>query len=274
MRANPATAVINPSPLQQYQKAFVRHLREPDAAAPPAGVNPARIGVYVELLYTKIEDSLLACFPLTREWLGLPAWQQLVRGFIAQHRCATPFYRQIPDEFIDYARNACAEPDGYPPWVELAHYEWVDLRLFLAADEPEASACDPDGDLLAGVPVFAPVITLLWYRYPVHQLEPAHRRADGATTVEPAPVFILGYRDTDDDVRFLEISAATARLIALLQGGGGSGRMALTQLAEDLQHPDREALLAFGVETLRYLSEQGAILGTQLPSKTNTRSHP
>lgn len=88
-------------------------------APPPAGIAANRIGTYAGLLYHKIEDSLLVCFPLTREWLGPEPWSALVRGFIAHHRCASPLYRQIPDEFIDYLQNERMESGDPPLLVEI-----------------------------------------------------------------------------------------------------------------------------------------------------------
>jgi hypothetical protein len=251
------------SALRAYQNQFVRYLREPALAPPPAGVATTRIGLYAGLLYNKIEDSLLACFPMTRELLGPGQWSSLVRGFIAKHRCASPLYRQIPDEFIDYLRGEYLDPGPPPLWVELAHYEWMELALSIAEDGADPGDFDPEGDLLAGVPVFAPVAALLQYQHPVHR--PGLKQIfDGEGTVPgTVPFFILGFRDADDEVRFIEVSAATARLIALLQAGGLSGLTALTRMAEELRHPDCAGLLSFGADILRNLRLQGAILGTK-----------
>lgn len=252
-----------PSALRDYQNQFVGYLREPGLAPPPSGVAAARIGVYARLLYHKIEDSLLACFPLTRELLGPGPWAALVHAFIAQHRCVSPLYRQIPDEFIDYLRNERAESGDPPLLTELAHYEWMELALSIAEDGAVPGGFDPDGDLLAGVPIFAPVFALLRYQHPVHclGLEPA--LDSGSAAPGGDGYFVLGFRDADDEVRFIEISAATARLIAVLRAGEVSGQAALTQMAAELRHPDSAALLSFGADILRNLRAQGAILGTQ-----------
>jgi hypothetical protein len=90
--AFPSESILAPSSLRAYQNQFVRHLRDPALAAPPEGVATIRIGVYAGLLYNKIEDSLLACFPMTRELLGHEPWSSLVRGFIAKHHCVSPLY--------------------------------------------------------------------------------------------------------------------------------------------------------------------------------------
>lgn len=52
-------------------------------------------------------------------------------------------------------------------------------------------------------------------------------------------------------------------MIALLQDGKVSGEAALTRLAEALRHPDSAGLLSFGLDILRNLRGQGAILGAK-----------
>lgn len=147
----------------------------------------------------------------------------------------------------------------------------MELVLSIAADGEEPGDFDPEGDLLAGVPVFAPVSALLQYQYPVHRLGFKQILDGGDAAPGAVPFFILGFHDADDEVRFIEISAATARLIALLQDGKVSGAAALTRLAEELRHPDNAGLLAFGLDILRNLRVQGAILGTKpfIPTDPN-----
>jgi len=53
----------------------------------------------------------------------------------------------------------------------------------------------------------------------------------------------------------------TARLVQLLQGEIPSGRIALEQIARELQHPDPDAVITFGAGILDHLRQQGAILG-------------
>lgn len=258
-----------PSSLKDYQSRFTGYLRDPDTGRPPEGVCFERIEAYAELLYNKFEDSLLACFPITRDMLGADRWQRLVRDFIARHRCASPFYRQIPDEFVAYLRDE-REPNEDPPCLaELAHHEWMELVLSIAPEEP-AGGLDPEGDPLAGVPVFAPVLALLQYRHPVHCIGPEQRALGELPSPGATEVFILGFRDADDAIRFIEISAATARLVGLLREQRCSGREALVRLAEELRHPDCAAVFAFGGEILTKLRLQGAILGTETPGPQNS----
>lgn len=258
-----------PTALRDYQAQFARHLRDPQANPPPAGVPTDRIDLYVELVYGKLEDSLSACFPLVREVLGDTAWHGLVRDFIARHHCVSPLFRQVPDEFAAYLRGGRTEPGDPPFLAELAHYEW--LELFLAvAEAPDPAAFDPEGDVMADIPVFAPTATLARYRYPVHRLGSKPRPRNQILAPDAEPFFILGFRDADGEVNFVEVSTATTRLLELLWTGDKSGRTALAELAEALGHPDCTALSAFGAEILWNLKRQGALLGTRpAPSRSS-----
>jgi hypothetical protein len=256
-------------PFQRFQRQFLANLRDPRHHAAPQGVPASRMRLYQKLLYNKIEGSLLACFPVARALLGKRRWTRLVKSFIADHRCVLPCYRQIPDEFVAYLENRQALDDEPPFLAELAHYEWIELVLMVAEEEPGCPAVDPGGDLLAGCPQFAPVARLLSYRYPVQRIAPGKpgwarwKKTAGEAAAEPA--FILGFRTPEDDVRFIELNPAAARLVEALQTTGSSGQDALASLAAELRHPNPETLVSFGAELLRGLRDQSAILGVRRP---------
>ena len=56
------------------------------------------------------------------------------------------------------------------------------------------------------------------------------------------PVFLLVYRDPNDDVLFLELNPVSARLIDLLNEGQ-TGQQAAEQIAQELQHPNPEVVV-------------------------------
>jgi hypothetical protein len=64
-------------------------------------------------------------------------------------------------------------------------------------------------------------------------------------------------------VRFSEINAFTARLIALLEPGTLSGHEALRMIAVESRHPDPALVLQAGGALLQDLRGRGAILGTR-----------
>jgi hypothetical protein len=246
------------SALRRYQQAFTAHIRDPRNNPRPAGVPARRMKVYNELLYNNLEGFLLACFPVTRRILGKVRWSALVRAFFAGHRCRTPFFRQIPEEFVQWLGRAGPQPDT-PPFLEhLAHYEWVELAVDVSPLEPPLESIDPHGDLLAGRPALNPVSMQLSYPYPVHRIGPRWK----PQAPDPQPTLILVFRDLQDKVRFNVLNPVTARLLALLQDGGRSGREVLLQVAAELQHPQPGAVLEGGRRVLEDLRAQQGVLGT------------
>ncbi len=243
---------------QAFQFEFARHIRDPKTHPRPAGVPARRMKVYNELLFRNIEGFLLACFPVLRQVLGQRRWTALARDFFAEHRCRTPFFRQIPDEFIAYLQSARGVRAGDPPFLlELAHYEWIELVLSVSNQETPA-AIDPQGDLLGGVPALNPVLSLLEYVYPVHRIGPRFK----PVSPSPEPTRLLVFRNADYAVRFIHLNAVAARLLALLGEGRLTGREALQQIAQELGHPAPEAVIAGGLELLENLRAEEAILGT------------
>lgn len=241
---------------QRYQYAFAAHIRDPQRSPRPRGVPAARMRVYNELLFNNLEGFLLACFPVCRKLLRARAWKRLVRTFFAQHRCRTPLFRQIPEEFVQWLSGARVERPDYLP--HLAHYEWVELAVETSTATVDDSTVDPHGDLLAGRPVLDPAAMLVAYPYPVHRIGPRCR----PERPDPEPTRILVFRDRQDKVRFIVLNAVSARLLALLAQATGSGRDALDAIAGELRHPDPDAVIDAGLQVLEDLRRQGAILGS------------
>jgi len=243
---------------QRYQLAFAAHIRDPRTHPRPAGVDARRMKIYTELLYNNIESFLLACFPVMRQVLGARKWAKLVRAFFSTHRSHTPYFRQVPDEFVQFLQNEWAPPVGYPPYLlALAHYEWIELVLSVSNRDVDG-AVDAGGDLFEGVPVLNPVLANLRYDWPVHRIAPRRK-------VQPAETHLLVFRDPADQMQFSEINAFTARLLALLEPGTRSGRGALETIAVESRHPDPGLVLQAGGALLADLRGRGAILGVLQP---------
>ena len=239
---------------QRYQFAFAAHIRDPRAHPRPRGVEARRMKIYNELLYNNTEGFLLSCFPVLRQMLGGRRWPRLVRAFFSIHRSHTPYFRQIPDEFIQFLQNEWTAPADYPPYVlALAHYEWIELVLSVSNRSLDTPV-DAHGDLLAGIPRLNPVLANLRYDWPVHRIRPRCK-------VQPAETFLLVFRDHDDRVQFSEINPFTARLLTLLEPGTLSGQAALTQLAAESRHPDPALFMQAGSAMLEDLRARGALAG-------------
>lgn len=247
---------------QAFQFEFARHIRDPKAHARPTGVPARRMKIYNDLLYNNLEGFLLACFPVLHRVLGARKWAKLVREFFAEHRCHTPFFRQIPDEFVQYLQAERGVRPGDPPFMlELAHYEWIELALSVSNKDVPLDSIDAAGDLASGRPVLNPVLALLQYQYPVQRIGPDYK----PRTPPTEPTYLLVFRNADFSVNFVALNPVSAHLLALLQNSKPiSGEKLLKKLAQELKHPLPSAAIQGGLEILRELRSAGAILGTWL----------
>ena len=79
------------------------------------------------------------------------------------------------------------------------------------------------------------------------------------------PTYLVVYRNRNDKVKFMEINPVTARLISLLQEDETlSGRSAIEQITQEMNHPNPEVVLKGGLDALQDLQRLGIILGTSI----------
>ncbi len=235
------------------QKQLADHLRDPQQVAPPEAMEERRLAIYRELVFNNIEGFLSSGFPVLRSLYDDDAWGQLVRDFIRSHRSESPYFLQISEEFLAFLQDEYHPGPQDPPFLlELAHYEWVELALDVSTEEIPAASC-PSGlnpeQILDARLELSPLVWRLSYQFPVHRIGPDYRPQE-----PPAePTFLLVYRNRQQQVRFMESNALTVHLLNLLEAGA-SGRQALQQLAEELQHSHPDQLLAMGGQLLAQLA--------------------
>lgn len=244
---------------KKYQYEFTAHLRDPEHNPAPEGIEDRRIGIYRDLLYNNVESFIANGFPVLRSLYNDDDWHSMVRDFFANHQSTSPYFLEISQEFLDYLQSEHElQPQDPAGLLELAHYEWVELALTVADEEIDLNGIDPNGDLLAGHPVLSPLAWPLAYQYPVHRMGPDNLPA----APFEQPTYLVVYRDRNDEVRFLEINPVTARLVSLLQENPEiSGELALEQIAQEMNHPNRELVIEGGLSALQELQSYGIVLG-------------
>lgn len=243
---------------QQYQLSFTGHIRNPALNKRPDQVPARRMRVYTEIVFNNLESSVSACFPVAKKVMGKRAWTRLVRHFFSEYQSTTPIFREIPEQFLQYLETV---PNLPAYLTSLAHYEWIELAISVA-DVEDASAINPTGNLLEAKPVLASSLALLSYHYPVQLISPRYKPEAPLAQ----PVNLLVFRAVDDEVRFIELNAVTARLISLLQEESTTGRKALETIAVEMGYNDPQAIVEFGRAILDDLRQQGVILGTSNPN--------
>jgi len=261
-------APLSPAPdrLREQQSALTRHLRDPDGHAAPAGIEERRLAIYRDLLFNNIEALLAGNFPVIRTLLGDDGWKLLVRAFYRDHRCQTPLFPEIAQEFLAFAQARGEHAEGDPPYLaELAHYEWVELALQISEASNDDVDHEPGGEpepdrrraLLDGAPVLSPLAWPFFYRWPVHKLSPGY-----APAVPPdAPTLLLLRREPDGTVRFSELSPLAFRLLQrLAESPALSGREQLQALAQEAATPDPATFIDSGTALLEQMHASGVLL--------------
>lgn len=245
---------------QQLQRAFSAHIRAPEQNARPPQVDERRMRIYRELVHSTVSGLVENAFPVLRRILGDEQWGALMRAFVARHSCATPLFHEVAGEFVAFLETSEGLPDGLPGFsTELAHYEWVELALTVDPAEADPSLADPNGDLLNGVPVLSPLAWPLAYRYPVHRIAPECQ----PDAPPEQPSWLLAYRTRGDAVRFSELNAVSARLLALIATAPAAGRTLLEGIAAEAGQTDSAPVVAEGAKQMRAWREADILLGTR-----------
>lgn len=248
---------------KKIQYRFTAHLRDPDRYGAPEGIEDRRMKIYRGLLYRNVQNFISSAFPVLRRLYSDENWHSMVRDFFASHRSASPYFRDISREFLDYLQNERTPRPEDPVFVnELAHYEWAEIHLTNSDLEPDMTHVDPAGDLMHDVPVLSPLAEFFGYNFPVHKIGPDFRPKQASAE----PVFLMIYRDMQDKVGFMELNSLTAKLIERLKDNRQeSGKQLLEKIAETLQHPNPDTVLRSGEKVLEQLRAKDILLGTRTP---------
>lgn len=255
---------------QRYQLAFTAHLRDPQHQPKPKNAAAKGIAVYKEIVFNNLFESISACFPVAQNVLGKHAWLNLVRSFLREHSADTPIFREIPEEFLSFLSiHTRLASTNLPPYLfSLCHYEWIELAVSSQAASLQTDNASKTKlvdvhtaeDLLAHQLAFTPTMQLLNYDYAVQKISRRNKPKEKVSTQ------LLVYRNAEYIVKFVELNPVTYRLIELLQQKNITGKQALTIIANELNHPQPEVIIEFGMTILEDLSNQNIILGVLKPN--------
>ncbi len=242
----------------QYE--FAAHIRDPEKNPKPGDVEARRMKIYNELFFNNVEDFIANTYPVLKKITTEDEWQSMMRDYFSRHLSRTPLFPEMPREFLNYLETERNNPADPPFIKELAHYEWIELAL-LTSDLDNTinwDKIDKDGDLLNSQPVMSPLAWPLTYTYPVQQI------TEDFIPSKPAeqPVYLLVYRDNNDEVHFMELNPITALLIQLLNEDNGlTTKQMLDVIVEQLNHPNPDVVYEGGYQIIQDLKNRNVILG-------------
>ncbi|MFV2059955.1 MAG: DUF2063 domain-containing protein [Gammaproteobacteria bacterium] len=247
---------------RQYE--FAAHIRDPKNNPAPSDVEQRRMDIYNELFYNNVEGFMSNSFPVIQRIYGEQKWHELIHDYFSRHHAHTPLFSEMPREFLKYLENDRDIQETDPPFLlELAHYEWTELALGLLDLDNDLNSIDPDGDLLDNTPVKSSLAWSLSYHYPVHKISPEYQPRE----VPEQATYIVVYRNTEDEIVFMELNPVTARLVQLISETDNtaekkSGRELLKIIAKEMNHPDPSTVIKGGLQAMQELRSRNILLGT------------
>jgi len=249
---------------KEKQYAFAAHIRDPDNNPAPTGIEDRRMAIYRELFFNNLLNLLSTTFPVLTKLHSGEKWRSFIRQFMVAHQAQTPYFLEIPKEFLAFLENEYeTNDDDFPFLLELAHYEWVELALSVSEESNDDLTVDADDDFLGSIPVKSRLAWPLTYRFPVHRISESFK-PDGESD---QPTFMVIYRDRQDELGFMELNPVTARLLELIaENESRNGRELLEALAREISYPDPPALIEHGLTAMQEMRAAEILIGTRIGS--------
>lgn len=237
---------------------FSQHLRNPTQVPAPEGLSPRRVAVYRELVFENIHALLSNLFPVMSQLFPQDKWRALIAEFIRDFKAETPYFPRLGQEFLFFLAERESAIDGKPFLLELAHYESMELELYLSEELSGETLTDEE---LSTQPLFLSALALpLAYHFPVHKITTNFQ----PSTAPAELTFLLMLRDQHDNVRFFELQQAHYQLISNIKNAPGLRLQAhLSGLFPD--RPANEALRTAALKILAQLNDAKLLMKTLEP---------
>ena len=238
------------------QTEFVAYIRDPNNNPVPEGIKNERMAMYRELVFNNVEGFLASNFPVLKKITDDAAWSALAQDFFLKHQSQSPYFSEIPEEFLSYLQNERGPQPGDPAFMlELAHYEWVEMALSIATDQLAESSSEFLTNPIAYTLALSPLAWSLVYQYPVHKIAP-----DFQPLVAPGtPTYLVVYRNAEFAVKFIETNAMTYRLLQLIEDAGEIDTQSCFDTIAEESGLDLDTVVNGGSSILKNLAALGVV---------------
>lgn len=245
-----------------------RFERAPDATLAELGLSeheragmlsagPKRLLAYHAMVHARLLKAVRTFIGGAADRLGPERLRAEVDAWIADPGPTTPYFRDIPAEFLAWARPRWEADASLPAWVpELAAHQ-VMIRTVRndprEVGEQTGKGLDLDGPIACNA-----TVRVLRYRWAVHrlpkrELQPEDEPAEG-------PAIVIAYRKPDQQTSLVDIKPRSAHMLERLLGGA-TLREALFGACEATGETLDDSILSVTALTLADLIDRHVLLG-------------
>jgi hypothetical protein len=232
---------MSKSDFQNEQDIFTTHIRSAQHHT-IEGIEDRRLNIYRELFYNNIESFVSGTFPILKECISHDEWHQMVRSFFIQHKCKSPYFLEISEEFLHFLQADTENTLSLPVYAySLAHWEWMELfaDTYVEGQHNERLVINLDVDIVTTVECS----WLQAYEYAVHKIKPGDE-------VFKVPAFLLVYRDATQKVGFVELNSLSYLLFEAVQNNTELTIQGIVQEIATVHNMPLDQLLLGAYETI------------------------
>ncbi|MFO7563702.1 MAG: hypothetical protein R6X02_13725 [Enhygromyxa sp.] len=217
---------------------------------------PSRLLAYHEMVHTRLLGTIRTFMGGAAERLGRDRLRAEVDAWIAEAGPKTRYLRDVPAEFLAWARPRWEADASLPPWLpELAAHQ---VLIRTIRNEPREIGAPTGVKLDLDRPIACnPTVRVLRYRWSVHRL-PKQLGPEDAPA-EDAPI-VIGHRNRAQRSSFFELEPRLAHMLELLLAGK-TLREALFGACEAVGETLDDAVLSDAALVLADLHDRHVLLG-------------
>lgn len=213
----------------------------------PQGFNANGLAVYRRLVHNNIASFLERCFSDSITFADAELWQDLQNRFLSEGKPESPYFKDIPAQFLAFARNQVS--DRLLPQNVLAMMEFeTDLLHAETALCGQRKQAESNSDILA----LAEGVRLK--QYPVDFI------STGLQDFEDGETYVLTWRNLEDETCYQAIDDIDVFLLQHFEQQNDS-IVSLTESIRELTgNSDAEPLL---LERLKHWQGEGVLIRVQ-----------
>jgi uncharacterized protein len=161
--------------------------------------------IYHRLVRANLQEVLANIYPRLMAQLGEENWMFLLDQFLQSHKARTPYFYQVPDEFLGFLWHNKALYSQWPWLWALAHFEWMEL-VATVADEVLPR---PNSALIR----CSPLAYYCQYAYAVYYLDKEYT----PLALRTQPWQGIVYRNSAHEVQWFVLDAWSALVFTAIQ---------------------------------------------------------